>query len=408
MDRLMWPLILLGHVGFWCFFFNRAHATAWPRAWRKGTEKFVLAAVFLPLTLWFVWMIWEGGPSPGALLGKHFLLGGYGVFCGLTGVWLLGAWLVRRLSRRRPAAVHYLSQAVGDIERTTGQRLTAGWCAESLRLVPWNRCTWMEFGVGELRLQRPDAERWDGLKIAHLSDFHLTGAVRKPYYEAIVEWVNRQECDLILLSGDLVDETACLGWIPDVFGRLRSRLGKYYVLGNHDLQIADQATYREMLQTAGCEYLAGSWKRIEFPTAPILLTGNDLPWYQAAEGLPAATPEEGLRCGDALRLCVAHSPDQLQWARKRGMDVMFAGHTHGGQICFPLVGPVISPSKYGVRYAGGEFKIGPMLLLVSRGISGDEPIRWHCFPQVNVWTLRAARGPAESSTGRSPTTLLKE
>lgn len=395
MDRLMWPLILLGHVGFWCFFFNRTHATAWPRPWRKGIEKFVLAVVFLPLMLWSVWMLWEGGPGPREFLGRHFLLAAYGLFSLVSGGLLLGAWAVRRWNQRLPEEVKYLKQEVVDLEQVTQQRLTAGLFAESLRLVPWNRCTWMEFGVGELWLKRTDASRWDGLKIAHLSDFHLTGALRKPYFEAIVERINQADCDLVLLSGDLVDEAACLDWIPEIFGRLRARLGKFHVLGNHDLQIADQSTYAGLLRTAGCEYLTGRWRELPFGSAAVALTGNDLPWYRGADELATAAGK------DSLRLCVSHSPDQLEWAKARGVDVMFAGHTHGGQICFPVVGPVISPSKYGVRYAGGEFKVGSMLLLVSRGISGDEPIRWHCLPQVNIWTVRAARGPVEDSTGRA-------
>jgi hypothetical protein len=395
MDRLMWPLILLGHIGFWCYFFNRAHATAWPRSWRKGIEKFVLAVVFLPLVLWLVWMLWARGPGPQTLLGHHLLLSAYGLFCSVAGVWLVAAWFIRRWNQQLPAEVKYIRRDVVDLEQTIGQRLTAGWFAESLRKVPWNRCTWMEFGVGELWLSRPDAGRWDGLKIAHLSDFHLTGALRKAYYQEIVERINREQCDLILLSGDLVDEAACLDWIPEIFGRLHARLGKFHVLGNHDLQVADQTTYQGLLQAAGCEYLTGRWQHLDFGPSPIVLTGNDLPWYRGAEEL---SPYSGR---DALKFCVSHSPDQLEWARARGIDVMFAGHTHGGQICFPVIGPVISPSKYGVRYAGGEFKIGSMLLLVSRGISGDEPIRWHCLPQVNIWTVRATRGPAESSVGRS-------
>lgn len=383
MDWFLWPLILLGHVGFWCFFFNRTHATAWPRPWRKGIEKFVLAVVFLPLSLGLVWVWSEGWPGPLRFSEGRLPLVGYLSFCGAIGVWFVAAWLLRKLNRRQPHEVRFLAREVFDVERETKQRLTAGRFAEFFRLVPGNRCTWMAADTGELRLARSDAGRWDGLKIAHLSDFHLTGGIRAEYYDWLVERINAEQCDLILLSGDLVDESHCLDWVPKIFGRLQARLGKYHVLGNHDLQITDQATYRKLLESAGCQYLSGRWLAIDFRGAPVFLTGNDLPWYSQAEQLREAPP------ADALKLLVSHSPDQIRWAIDRQIDVMFAGHTHGGQICFPLIGPVISPSKYGVRFAGGEFKLGSTLLLVSRGISGDEPIRWHCLPQVNVWTFRA-------------------
>ncbi|MBC7856123.1 MAG: hypothetical protein IAF94_22055 [Pirellulaceae bacterium] len=89
-------------------------------------------------------------------------------------------------------------------------------------------------------------------------------------------------------------------------------------------------------------------------------------------------------------MLLSHSPDQLPWARANNFDLMLAGHTHGGQIRLPLIGALISPSKFGFRYAGGLYFEEPTLLHVSRGLCGDHPIRLNCPPELPL--LKLVRG----------------
>jgi predicted MPP superfamily phosphohydrolase len=65
-----------------------------------------------------------------------------------------------------------------------------------------------------------------------------------------------------------------------------------------------------------------------------------------------------------------------------------AGHTHGGQICFPLIGPIHCPSWHGVKYASGVFVEPPTVMHVSRGVSSELPIRLNCRPEVTKLVLR--------------------
>jgi uncharacterized protein len=90
-----------------------------------------------------------------------------------------------------------------------------------------------------------------------------------------------------------------------------------------------------------------------------------------------------------VRLLLSHTPDEIEWARDAGVDLMLAGHNHGGQVVLPLIGPVYSPSRYGTRYAGGSFWREPTLLHISRGVSGRHPLRWNCRPEVIRIVLRA-------------------
>jgi uncharacterized protein len=68
---------------------------------------------------------------------------------------------------------------------------------------------------------------------------------------------------------------------------------------------------------------------------------------------------------------------------------MLAGHNHGGQIRLPLIGPLITPSIFGSRYAGGLYHESPTLLHVSRGIAGVHPLRFNCPPELALLVLQA-------------------
>jgi predicted MPP superfamily phosphohydrolase len=113
------------------------------------------------------------------------------------------------------------------------------------------------------------------------------------------------------------------------------------------------------------------------------LTGNELPWFDAVNQLPMPSEQPA----SDLAILLSHSPDQIDWATSYKFDLMFAGHTHGGQIAFPVIGPIVAPSKYGVKYASGTFQVGDTLMHVSRGISGDEPIRVNSPPELGQFVI---------------------
>jgi predicted MPP superfamily phosphohydrolase len=112
-----------------------------------------------------------------------------------------------------------------------------------------------------------------------------------------------------------------------------------------------------------------------------VVIGHEGPWLRPAPDL-SDCPE------GPFRLCLSHTPDNLRWARRAGIDLMLSGHVHGGQIRFPVFGSVLVPSLYGRRYDCGTFDAAPTLLHVSRGLSGEHPLRYGCRPEVTLFTLR--------------------
>ena len=93
--------------------------------------------------------------------------------------------------------------------------------------------------------------------------------------------------------------------------------------------------------------------------------------------------------GPPFRLLLAHTPDLFPWAQQLDFDLMLAGHNHGGQIRLPWIGPLISPSRYGTRYASGLFQEGPTVMHVSRGVGGEHLLRWNCPPELALLVLES-------------------
>jgi predicted MPP superfamily phosphohydrolase len=220
----------------------------------------------------------------------------------------------------------------------------------------------------------------DGLSLIQLTDFHFAPCYTRRYFDAIAEEAGSWDADLVLFTGDLVDHDAGLDWVASVLSRVQGRLGTFAILGNHDYaHRADQIL--QAIRDAGLTELEGGWTRVSTGGATIALGGTSYPWGPRLD--PTAMPKAD------FRILLSHSPDQIAWAARRGIDLMLSGHNHGGQIRFPLVGPIFMPSIYSRHYDRGFFRKGPTLLHVSQGIGGQHPLRYGgCVPEISRFVLR--------------------
>jgi len=239
-----------------------------------------------------------------------------------------------------------------------------------------------------------------GLRIAHLSDVHLTGQLTTSYYRLAMDWLIDQSPDMIVLSGDIVDYEREVKQIEPVFDGLKARLGMHFILGNHDKRLPTPTAVCDTLVAMGWTDLGRAEELVSNGATVIRLLGNELPWFQRGSA-PEFAGTEGLGSGKATQsdwvLGVSHSPDQFKWGISNRCNLLLCGHTHGGQIRLPWVGPIVAPSKYGSRYASGVFFSDPTLMHVSRGLSGVHPFRWGCIPEVTVLELQGVR--AKSGLG---------
>lgn len=301
---------------------------------------------------------------------------------GLLGFVLLILSTIRHWRYQPPAFETVLRSQVVDVaQRVPMAELVGEGRAKWLATLPGNQQFQLEVCEKSYLMPRlPKA--WDGLSIVHFSDLHYRGPVTRRYFEEVMREAAALKGDMIFFTGDLMDHRQCLEWIPSTLGTLSAPLGCYFVLGNHDWYLPVTDEMRQRLQSFGWQDTSGRVKELQRGEDRLVLAGTERPWMGTAPKL-STVPE------DRFRIVLSHGPDQIDWAEANRVDLMFAGHTHGGQIRLPVLGPVYAPSRYSCRYASGVFYRPPTLMLVTRGISGREPIRYNCRPELTKVVLRS-------------------
>jgi predicted MPP superfamily phosphohydrolase len=383
----------VGHAAIWVAAINRTHATGWPHSIVRRIDKALFLFLLVPpptVACWLFWidprslMPWRALAASPPQTPAIALFSAYIALC-----WFVaGAVLLQRLQR-------ILLQDASAVLRFHRSRSLATsnvlHCPDhphhAIVHLPGNES--LDLDLTERGLDVPHLPpALEGLSIVHLSDFHFTGKIGKPFFEEVVRTSNSLEPEIVALTGDLIDKPPYIDWIPDTLGRLKARYGVYFIFGNHDLRV-DWRRMRQVMEDHGLTYMGGCWRVIKVRGGPVLLAGNELPWFKPAADLSTCPSRSEV----PFRLLLAHSPDQLAWARRGGGDLLLAGHTHGGQIRLPLIGPVFAPCRGGVQYASGLFHAPPTILNVSRGLSAQLPLRMNCAPEIIHLTLHAPARP---------------
>lgn len=226
------------------------------------------------------------------------------------------------------------------------------------------------------------------VRIAHLSDIHWTGRFGEDLIRETVELANQARPDLIVFTGDTVNSSYSgdLAGLRDLLSPLTAPLGVFAVLGNHD-RWAGAEQVIETLEESGVRVLRDEAVPVRIGQSVVWLVGlrdNSINYASPAplvEGLP-----EGARY-----IVLAHSPDVVFEANELGAGLVLAGHTHGGQICLPLWGPLIVPSRFGRRFTSGLIWQQDTPMYVSRGIGmAVVHARLLCRPELAVLEVRGS------------------
>lgn len=253
------------------------------------------------------------------------------------------------------------------------------------------RLTDVELPIRDL----PDA--FDGYRIAVLADLHHGPATSTEVVRRAVAMANEADPDLIVLLGDYGTSfehapalTArlyerSLRAMADALAELRAPDGVIAVLGNHDHWYDAERTHA-WLESVGATVLANEHVLIERGGATLVVGGVD----DAIEGI--VDPDGGCAGApaDAPTIVLSHNPDGvMRLTGDRRIDLVLAGHTHGGQIVLPKYGALATMSTLCTRRtASGWVPNTRAPLYVSRGVGGQIPIRFNCPPELPVVRLR--------------------
>jgi predicted MPP superfamily phosphohydrolase len=257
---------------------------------------------------------------------------------------------------------------------------------------------WLKVVRHELAPPRWPAE-YDGFTVAHLSDLHHSEFVPIDYLRMAVRMANNQGADLIALTGDYITHDA--EWVPAVaeaVSALRAPAGVWAVLGNHDYEVIGPegrnvpeprlgAAVVASLREAGVRLLWNGADEIRRRGRPLQIVGLDDFWHGVRHTPGAFVGTDPRRA----MLVLNHNPDATRdIVRGWGPDLILSGHTHGGQVNIPFIGPPRLPVS-DKRFSYGLYTEGPTRMYVTSGVGSLRPGRFNCRPEIAVLTLRSPR-----------------
>jgi predicted MPP superfamily phosphohydrolase len=244
-------------------------------------------------------------------------------------------------------------------------------------------------------------QSFDGLRLVQLSDIHFDEYMSKSHLQHIVDLTNAQSPDLILLTGDYVtaspfdagnssdnDRRAEKAWPCSevLHGLVNARYGRIAILGNHDC-FTNPEIVTEALTSGRFLVLRNRSLPVESHGARFWLAGVDdiLEHYGDPEATMSGVP------GNECVVVAMHEPDYVEEVLDYGIDFQISGHSHGGQVCLPGIGPLYLP-KGARKYPLGYYRLGDVQLYTNRGVGVIHlPVRFMCPPEITVFTLLSGR-----------------
>lgn len=377
---LLFALFWVGH-GYWLMVtLNMIYSRPFNRTFLKTVRKiYGCALVFGPIAMgfWLGFDILKIAETSSTQTWLYWPLAYMSVCVLLGGIWFPIVTFQRAI-RSNPAVVVDERSKMFDVEAVLGHRPIGDGKHRNVAKWTWNGLFQVEFTTIKLKL--PGAPTvWKGLTILHLSDLHLYGTPDLVHYQMLMRRCMEDGVpDLVVLSGDVIDDARYLEWIAPILSELKWNIAALAILGNHDWW-QDYDGVRERLRGVGFQVVSNSSTVVDVRGEPLVAVGHEGPWFRP--------PPDVADLPQGFRLLLSHSPDNIGWARRHGFRLMLSGHNHGGQIRVPLIGSMFVPSLHSRRYDMGTFHEGETVLHVNRGIAGKEPIRFRCPPQVTRFVL---------------------
>lgn len=244
----------------------------------------------------------------------------------------------------------------------------------------------------------------DGLRILQLSDIHASSYMPITQVRRIVDNAQQLTCDVIMITGDLLTGrgdplAACVAELS----RLRAPLGVWGCNGNHEIYTDTEDEAALLFREHGMTMLRQENAQLAWRGAKFNLIGVDYQrqhWFNS-QSSPMLEDVEALVRQDMPNILLSHNPNAFHRARELGIDLMLAGHTHGGQVQVEILDHRISPARFITKYIAGLYQ-RPMTgeaasqlrkryasVYVSRGLGTiGTPLRLGVPPEITLLTLR--------------------
>ncbi len=224
----------------------------------------------------------------------------------------------------------------------------------------------------------------EGFTIAQLSDIHLLPFTQPELVRRAVAMTNSLNPDLTVLTGDYVwHEVEAIFELAPIIAELNAKQGVFSIFGNHDLW-TDADVVSAGMKEVHIPLLVNEGVTLDVGGAPLHLAGLDDGW----SGNPDLAAAMDNAPTAATTILLMHEPDLAdEYALDPRIALQLSGHSHGGQIRLPIIGPPVLP-YLSWKYDMGLYRVGDMWLYTNRGIGvTNEPYRYNCQPEITEITL---------------------
>ena len=240
-------------------------------------------------------------------------------------------------------------------------------------------------------------KQFEGFRILHLSDIHADGI--DELADVLFEALNRLQVDLCVLTGDyrFAVKGGCHRVYPNmarILAGVNSQHGTLGVLGNHDAEEMvpefERMGVRMLVNEAHSIYADDLDDALWF-------IGLDDPHYYGCDDLPGALQQVP---DDAFKILLCHTPEVFADAHQHGIHLYLCGHTHGGQIRLPFIGPVFTHTNAPRSFARGAWRFKTVQGYTSSGVGcSGVPARFLCPPEIVL--IELARSRSTNRLGRA-------
>ncbi|HID52490.1 MAG TPA: metallophosphoesterase [Anaerolineae bacterium] len=235
------------------------------------------------------------------------------------------------------------------------------------------------------------------IRLLHITDLHVERLTQRE--ENVLALAKKAKPDLILITGDYVNlsynrDPETLAQVRQLLLRLSAVAEVYATLGSPPVDLRE--TVVPVFDGLPVTLMRQAWQDVDFGDGRhLILLGMDcthhLPTDEARlHHLAKDAPH------NAPQVLLYHSPELMPEAMEYGLDLYLCGHTHGGQVRLPVIGPILTSSQLGRQFAMGLYKYGRTHLYVSRGVGLEglsaPRVRFLCPPEITLVTLYAKGG----------------
>lgn len=242
--------------------------------------------------------------------------------------------------------------------------------------------------ISRIQLQSEKIPKsFNNIKMVLFSDTHLGFNYSVEQFTDLITFINEIAPDIILFTGDLIDapnKYKEIGPVTQLLKELRAPFGKFSIYGNHDHGGYGTEIYKMIMEEANFALLKNEHKKVYNKMNDyIYICGLD----DGMLGKP--DPKKTFENIDAnvFTILLAHQPDLVEMVKEYPIDVQLSGHSHGGQIQLPFIGPIFTPTG-STTYVEGFYEVGTTQLYVNRGIGTTRvPFRFLCPPELTIFTL---------------------